>query len=280
MKYLIIGKEGQLGKEFIKVFEKKGIGYIGLNHHELDISRIEDVVSCLESIRPDIVINAAAYNQVDLAEKNFDLAFKTNALGVHNLLFAGKKIKALLIHYSTDYVFDGKKENGYYTEEDLPNPISEYGKSKYLGETFISQDLENSLLFRSSWVFGDGKQNFIYKFLEWSKKNNILKVTCDEVSIPTHTKIIADVTLKAIAQETRGLFHITNSSYCSRYELAKFIARSANLKNIIYPVPIESFNLSAKRPPFSPMDNKKISRLLNINIPSWEESVKDYINSL
>ncbi len=280
MTYLIIGKDGQLGKEFLKFFDKSGNKYFAFNHKELDISNLNDVISCFEAIKPEIVINASAYNQVDLAEKNFDEAYRSNALGVHNLLFAGKKFNSLLIHFSTDYVFDGKKENGLYTELDSVNPLSQYGKSKYLGEAFVMKSLDNSLLFRTSWVFGDGKQNFIYKFLEWSNKNNILKVTSDEVSIPTHTKIIVDVTLKAIEQKVRGLFHLTSSSYCSRYELAKFITNSLNLKNIVYPVPIASFNLPAKRPEFSPMDNKKISDLLGISIPSWQESVKDYVESL
>lgn len=280
MKYLIIGKNGQLGKEFIKELEKYNKEYRALEHKDLDISDLDNVLSIFDSIKPNVVINTSAYNQVDLAEKEYIMAYKTNSFGTHNLLYAAKKYKSFLVHYSSDYVFDGKKDNGLYTETDITNPLSEYGKSKYMGEIFLRDDLDKVLLLRTSWVYGEGKQNFIYKFMQWTKSNEFLKVTSDEVSIPTSAKTIVSVTLKALDKQLSGLFHLTNTGYCSRYELAKFIVNTLKLKNILYPVSIESFNLPAQRPAFSAMENLKISGLLNIKLPNWQEEVVVYLKSL
>jgi len=165
MKYLVIGKNGQLGKEFIQSLSLEGKDFTAVGHEELDISNLKNVMEVCEMLKPSVIINTSAYNQVDLAEKHFELAYKTNSLGVYNLLLACEKYKTFLVHYSTDCVFDGKKANGLYNEEDEANPLSEYGKSKYLGEIFIKESNINALLLRVSWVFGKGKQNFIYKFL-------------------------------------------------------------------------------------------------------------------
>ena len=279
MKYLIIGKNGQLGKEFVKVLDQKGKNFTALGHEELDIGNLSNVLEVFESIKPDIVINCAAYNLVDKAEDDYPTAYKTNAVGVRNLAYASSRYKSFLVHYSTDYVFDGKKEDGLYSEKDIPNPLNEYAKSKYLGELFLQEETQKYLLFRVSWVFGEGKQNFIYKVLSWAKNNDYLKIAYDEVSIPTSTSVITDITLKALEKGLSGLFHLTNSGYCSRFELAKFVFDTLNMKKFVYPVSSDIFDLPAKRPKFSAMDNSLISYTLEVSIPHWTESVKDYLKS-
>lgn len=276
MKYLLIGKNGQLGKEFIKVFSERNYDFVALGHNQIELADIDQCFEKIKEIKPDIVINTSAYNYVDLAEKNYDIAFKTNAFGIHNLVKACEKNNILIVHYSTDYVFDGLKENGLYTEKDIPNPLSQYGRSKYMGEGFLNE-YDNHLLFRVSWVFGQGEQNFIYKFIQWVNNNNILKISGDEVSVPTSTKTIVEVTLKALENNLRGLYHLTNQGYCSRYEYAKFICDCLKLENIIYPVSMNSFNLPAKRPGFSPMSNKKIKADLAIEIDTWQKALTDYL---
>jgi dTDP-4-dehydrorhamnose reductase len=274
-KFLVIGKNGQLGKEFVKHFSKTSTDYIALGHSEIDISDLDNVIEVINQIKPEIIINTSAYNQVDLAEKDYEIAFKTNSFGIHNLVRASNQNKSLLVHYGTDYIFDGTKNDGLYTELDNPNPLSQYARSKYMGESFLN-DYSKHLLFRVSWVFGDGEQNFIYKFKQWSK-NKIMKISGDEVSVPTSTKTIVDITLKSINQDLRGLYHLTNTGYCSRYEYAKFITNTLKLNNIIYPVNMNSFNLPAERPTFSAMDNSKIQKILNIDIESWQDAVKDFL---
>jgi len=276
MKYLIIGKNGQLGKEFVKILTKENQDFTAVGHEELEISNLSQVLEIFENIKPDIVINCSAYNLVDKAEQDYPTAYKTNSIGVRNLAFASKKINSFLIHYSTDYVFDGKKE-GLYTEEDKPNPLNEYGKSKYLGEIFLKEENENSLIFRVSWVFGEGTQNFIYKLLQWAKNNDYLKVAYDEISVPTYTGNIVNVTLKSIEKGLKGLFHLTNSGYASRYEWAKAILKYKKVEKFIYPVSSDIFDLPAKRPKFSAMDNTKIKKELNLGIPDWEEDLKLFL---
>lgn len=209
MKLLITGAKGQLGSEFVKTLKNSNDTVLASGKQELDVGRIEQVMEVFESFRPDIVINCSAYNQVDKAETEKELAYKVNATGVKNLAQACEKYKAYLIHYSTDYVFDGKKE-GLYTEDDSPNPLSEYAKSKLMGERHVQEILENYLIFRTSWVYGEGKQNFLSKLIQWAQTQEYLRIACDEFSVPTSTRTIVEITLKAIQQGLTGLYHLVN----------------------------------------------------------------------
>lgn len=278
MKYLITGKNGQLAKEFIRRLTLKNIEFTALSHDELDICDTGMVLNAFDSIRPDIVINTAAYNNVDLAEKRYYDAYKTNAAGVKNLAYASRKYNSLLIHFSTDYVFNGKK-NQPYTEDDEPDPINEYGKSKYTGEILLKEELSQYLIFRLSWVYGDGKNNFIARLYEWLKKNDELSVAIDEISVPTSIETVVDVTLMSIDKGIRGLYHLTSSGYTSRYEWALEILKIAGIKREIRPVSKNIFNLPARRPDFSAMNNRRISGLLNIEIPFWNEALKKFLTS-
>ncbi|MFN3844085.1 MAG: dTDP-4-dehydrorhamnose reductase [Rehaibacterium terrae] len=277
MRSLITGARGQLAKEFKRYLVSKNIGDIlALTKDELDISNFERVMEVVNGFSPSIIINCAAYNLVDRAESYPHEAIRVNTLGVYNLVLASLKTKALLIHFSTDYVFDGKKA-GLYTEDDQPNPINEYGKSKLFGENIIRSSLENYLIFRVSWLYGEGESNFLYKLSQWAKSQEYLRVACDEFSVPTSTRLVVEITLKAIKEGLNGLYHLTNSDYCSRYELAKEYFRLVNMKKFIYPAYQADFNLPAKRPRFSAMSNEKISKILNVQIPTWKEELESFI---
>jgi dTDP-4-dehydrorhamnose reductase len=274
-KVLITGASGQLGKEFVKVLSSKGIDFVALERKDLDIANFEKVYKTLKEINPSIVINCSAYNQVDLAETEILKAFSTNAIGPYNLAITCREINAKLIHYSTDYVFDGIKK-GLYTEEDSPNPLNQYARSKLLGEDLVKQVLEDYLILRVSWVYGEGTQNFLYKLEEWAKKQEVLKVVVDEFSVPTSTKTIVEVTLKAIDAGLTGLYHLTNSGYASRYEWAKEYFKLKGINKLIYPALQADFNLPAKRPKWSVMSNEKISKALGITIRDWREDLKGF----
>ena len=181
------------------------------------------------------------------------------------------------MHFGSDYVFDGRKENGLYTESDPVNPLNEYGQSKLAGEQHVMDQSDRFLVLRLSWVFGSGKQNFIYKLAEWSRNNEYLKIACDEFSVPTYTGMVVDITLKAIEQGMTGRYHLTNSGFCSRYEWAKLILSTIGVNKFIRPVTMDTFNLPAKRPKFSAMTNSKLASLLNVDIPTWEESVRLFL---
>ncbi len=277
MKYLITGKNGQLAQAFIKRFELLSIDFNAPDESQLDITNPKTVADVVAAHKPDIIVNCAAYNLVDKAEQDKDAAFAVNALGPGNLAQAAAKHKAILVHFGSDYVFDGLKENGLYSESDPVNPLNEYGRSKLAGEQAVLEELDRCLVLRLSWVFGAGKQNFIYKLIEWAKSSEYLKIACDEFSVPTSADTVVDVTLKALKQGVTGQYHLTNSGFCSRYEWARLILSSLSIRKFIRPVNMDSFNLPARRPKFSAMSNRKLADLLNDPIPTWEEAVKSFL---
>ncbi|MDW7999001.1 MAG: dTDP-4-dehydrorhamnose reductase, partial [Thermodesulfovibrio sp.] len=247
MKYLITGAKGQLAREFVKFLESKGKDFLALSKDELDIGDFSQVLAILKQIKPQVVINCSAYNHVDKAEDEFEQALRVNCIGVSNLAVACREVGALLVHYSTDYVFDGQKQ-GLYNEEDKPNPLSKYALSKYLGERQIPSILEKYLIFRTSWVYGEGKQNFLSKLEQWAQSQDYLRVACDEFSVPTSTKTLVEVTMKTLKEGLTGLYHLVNSGYCSRYEWAKEYLRLKGVYKFIYPAYQAEFSLPAKRP--------------------------------
>ena len=279
MKILIAGANGQLAREFQKALENYSYTVVALDKESLDISDLNVTAETFSKHNPDIVLNCAAYNFVDKAEEDFDTAYKVNASGVRNLAVACKKNNALLVHYSTDYIFDGTKED-FYTEEDEPDPINNYGKSKLMGEKFLTEETDKFLLFRVSWVFGGGKQNFLYKLSEWGKKNRVLKVVSDQISVPTFTKDIVILTMLAIDKGLRGVYHLTNSGYASRYEVARYFIERLGRDNLILPVNSDYFPSPAKRPYFSAMSNLKLSRAMGVNIPDWRIGIDRYITAM
>ena len=277
MKYLIIGKYGQLAKEFQRLLTSKGEEFVALSHEEADVRDYEKLREVFLSYRPGVVINCSAYNQVDKAESEYEEAMKVNALGPYNLVLLCREHGSFLVHYSTDYVFDGSKREGLYTEEDQANPINKYGLSKLLGERFASQVVDNMLLLRVSWVFGEGRQNFVNKVLSWAKECEQLQISADEVSVPTWARRIALVSYEAIGEGITGLYHLVSSGYTSRYEWAKEILRLCHKDKLVVPVSADVFDLPAKRPKFSAMSNERISKELSVSIPSWEEDLKEYL---
>jgi dTDP-4-dehydrorhamnose reductase len=279
MKFLITGAKGQLAREFQKTLNIFKHSFIALDKDRLDITNLETVEREITEYSPDIVLNCASYNYVDKAESDFEEAYKVNAIGVKNLAQVCKNKNILLIHYSTDYVFDGEKGD-FYTEDDLANPINKYGISKLAGERFLSETTDEYIIFRLSWVFGEGNKNFLHKLYEWSKNNKILKIVCDQISVPTYTEDIASVTLFAINKGLRGLYHLTNSGYATRYEVARYFIEKLYLENLILPVKSDYFKTPAKRPYFSAMSNNKLSNLLNITIPDWRLGVDRYIEKV
>ncbi|MDH4232068.1 MAG: dTDP-4-dehydrorhamnose reductase [Nitrospirota bacterium] len=278
MRYLITGRNGQLAQTFIRRFEREGIEFLAPVESDFDITDVSRVMTVVEESRPSVIINCAAYNLVDQAENESEKAFAVNAEGPKILARAAQAHGSFFVHFSSDYVFDGMKENGLYRENDATNPLNEYGRSKLEGEHLVREESGESLVFRLSWVFGEGKQNFITKLAEWAEKSEYLKISCDEFSVPTYTDTVVDVTLKALDKGVTGLYHLTNSGFCSRYEWAKQILSSAGIKKFIRPVSMDVFNLPARRPKFSAMSNQLIADLSGVHIPTWEEAVSAFLH--
>ncbi len=277
MRFLITGRNGQLAREFIRRFERNSLDFIAPDKSEMDITDEKKIAAVVAEYRPEVIINCAAYNLVDKAEESPEAAFKVNAVGPKNLARAAVAGKALLVHFGSDYVFDGLKESGLYVETDPANPLNEYGRSKLAGEQYVLDQLERCLVLRLSWVFGRGRQNFIYKLSQWAANNEYLKIACDEFSVPTWTGTVVDLTLKAIDEGVVGKYHLTNSGFCSRYEWAKEILGRLGNTKFIRPVSMVDFKLPADRPKFSAMNNGALAGLLDIEIPSWQEAVGLFI---
>ncbi len=277
MKYIITGSSGQLAKAFIKKFTELNFNFIAPSEQELDITNKEKISNIFSQYNPDVVINCAAYNNVEYAQQDNTKAFLINKTAVTNLIDESKKYNAKFIHFGSDYVFDGTK-NDLYIETDKTNPLNEYGKSKLAGEQEALK-YSNSLVCRLSWVIGEGQQNFLFKLSGWLKNNKVIKVSGDEVSVPCFSFDIADTVIKALDKGLIGLYHLTNSGKASRYELAKEFVKLKNFDNEIVPVPMASFNSKVQRPLVTAMSNAKISKELNITIPEWKISLKKLLES-
>jgi dTDP-4-dehydrorhamnose reductase len=271
-KILILGSAGQLAQAFVGALEGRGLDFIAPEEQVSSITDFDLISRLLDEVKPDVVINCAAYNAVDQAEEDPDLAYLVNGGAVENLAQQCEKHGIFLVHYGSDYVFDGQKQD-LYTEEDSLHPLNVYGKSKLAGEKAVRETMSRYLVFRLSWVIGKGQQNFLYKLSGWAEKNRILKISADEVSVPTFTSNVVDVTLQSLEKGLTGLYHLTNSGYASRYELAKYYIEKKKLQNIVVPVPMSHFKTVAKRPLFSAMSNQKIQKELGIKIPTWQEGV-------
>ncbi|MCP4138115.1 MAG: dTDP-4-dehydrorhamnose reductase [bacterium] len=274
--YLIIGSAGQLAWEFRKELNSRGLSFAAPDEDELDITNYDNVRDVAASVCPRVIVNCAAYNAVDDAEDNEQRAFEINSLAVGNLASLCKENNITLVHYSSDYVFDGTKK-GLYTEDDIPNPLNVYGKSKLKGEELVRESGCSHLVFRLSWVIGAGQQNFLYKLSTWAEKNPVLSISSDEASVPTFTEDIVSATLLALEKGLSGLYHLTNSGYASRYELSRAFLKTMDLDNIVIPVAMSSFETKAERPGFSPMSNAVLSEQLGISIPSWEDALGRYV---
>jgi dTDP-4-dehydrorhamnose reductase len=274
--FLILGANGQLGKQFKKELAAGGERVIAPEEWDCDITSFEKLAQYIESEAPTVIINCAAYNAVDQAEQQSDTAYLINSKSVEHIAKLCKQLGIFLVHYSSDYVFDGKKNN-LYNENDVPNPLNVYGKSKLAGEEAVQRHGGSYLLFRTSWVFGSGTQNFIYKMNQWAEKNPVLKLSCDEVSVPTSTLDLVSLSLLSLKKGLKGLYHLTSSDYASRYEWGRYVVRLVSPQTIIIPVPMSTFSSAAQRPLFSAMSNTALERDLGIKIHNWQTAVEKFL---
>lgn len=275
MRALITGAKGQLGMAFAAEFERQGWDYAAADVDKLDVTSLADVMAALSSYKPGLVINCAAYNLVDKAEAEPDKAFAVNAEGPRNLAFAAEKMEFKLLHFGTDYVFDGAK-GAPYVESDPAAPLNAYGRSKLAGEEH-ALGAPGALVFRLSWVFGRGEQNFIHKLWGWAAGPGPLRISADEVSVPTRASDVVDASLAALGRGLTGLWHLTNTGACSRLDWARLILKESGLEKEIVPASMADFKLPARRPAYSAMSNAALRGELDLAIPTWQEATAEFI---
>ena len=277
MKWLITGANGQLGRCLQETLNAQGIDFVALSRADLDITNTALVKESFNSIKPDVVINTAAYTNVEQAEIDSVAAFRINQLGAANVATASKSIGAKLVHFSTDYVFAG---NGIspWRVNDLTEPLSIYGKSKLAGEVEILKEYsENSLIIRTAWLYSPYGKNF-YKTMLTKAFNGdeIVRVVSDQQGQPTSALDLAELTVKAVTKNvSSGLFHGTNAGSCSWFEFAKYIFEIAG-ENSIRVTSVLSSELTTRveRPKYSVLDNQKWSEFGIMPLNPWKDSVQ------
>lgn len=276
VKVLITGSRGMLAHDLIAVFKSsKRYQVIGLDKDKLDITNSKEVQKKILRLKPEIIINAAAWTDVEGAEepKNKQACRKINAEGPKYLAIAAKEIKAVLVQFSTDYVFGGRKTSGY-KEDDRTNPLNYYGLTKLQGEKNIQKNCKDYYILRTSWLFGKHGKNFIETMLKLGRKNDKIDVVSDVTSKPTYTLDVAKSTKKLI-EESRlfGIYHIVNEKSASWYVFAKEIFKQKNINIQVKPIASSEFFEKAKRPKNSSMLNTKYTKLR-----PWPEALKDYLS--
>jgi dTDP-4-dehydrorhamnose reductase len=280
---LVFGCRGQLGTELLTVFQARGYDVAGFDRSKVDISDAAQVAQVFATIDPAIVIDAAAYNQVDVAEKEPLPAMQANGLAVRNLAMACRQHDARLVHFSTDYVFDGAAGR-VYTEEDAPRPLGAYAVSKLAGELYAQAYVDNPLIIRTSGVFGPGglntaRGNFIEAMLRLAASGQPIRVLNDHVASPTYAPFLAARAADLVDRRLTGIFHVGGGEPISWFDYAAMIFRVAGLHPELKPTNEREFRNAARRPKYSALSNAKMERAGIEPLQPLETAVRLYMES-
>ncbi len=279
MKILLLGKNGQLGWELQQSLASLG-SLSALDFEELNLEDFEAVRRTIRELKPQVIVNASAYTAVDRAESEAEKCFSINASIPALLAEEALRLKASLIHYSTDYVFDGQKGSSYI-EEDTPRPLNTYGKSKLAGEQAIQALGGSYLIFRTAWVYSLRRDSFVTKVKQWARQNQTLRIVEDQISNPTWARTLAEACTQILAsgtdslRERSGLYHLAGAGHTSRLEWARLIleldsARHEQLAKEIVPALTSDYPNPAERPLFSALNCERFSDTFQIKIPGWQ----------
>ncbi len=291
MKIVITGSKGQVASQLIDIIDKgrSEIGeipqeiikaeIIGKDSRELDITNFKNVKSFIEKSKPDIVINASAYTNVDECEINKDKAFKVNALGARNLAIACENVGAKLVHISTDYVFSGEGDRPV-KEYEGTSPQSIYGKSKDMGEEFVRSFSSKYFIVRPSWVYGYKGENFVYTIIKAAKEKGNLVVVNDQIGSPTNVEDLVHHILKLITTEEYGVYHCSGHGQCSWYDFACKIIELAKIPCEVKPCSTDEYLRIANRPRYSSLDNMMLRCTIGDEMRNWEEALKTFIENI
>jgi dTDP-4-dehydrorhamnose reductase len=250
-------------------------GVIAGDIDDVDITSKESLSCFVDKHNPDVIINCAAYTAVDLAEENQEIAYRVNALGPKNLaeVCADQDIK--LVHFSTDYVYNGMSSNPY-SESQAIEPIGVYGRTKAEGESYVL-NVNKNIVIRTAWLYGENGKNFVDTMLKIAAKKPELKVVEDQYGSPTYTEDLAKITIDLIKHDSEGIYHVTNEGSCSWYEFAKEIFSLANLQVKLVPCSTEDYPTLAKRPKYSILSKEKVAKSLGYSPRKWEIALKEYL---
>ena len=280
MRILLIGAAGQLAQDLLEHLRAHDV--VPLAHEQLEIADADAVREAVERARPDCIINTAAFHKVDECEDQPERSFQVNAVGVYNLAREAERRAARLVHFSTDYVFDGRSKVPYQ-EEDRPGPLSVYASSKLAGEGLAQRYCERHFVVRTCGLYGDAGNrskggNFVERMLGLARSGKPLRVVADQVLTPTSTRDLGERVASLLQSDAYGLYHMTSTGQCSWYEFTQEIFRLANVAADLRPADSASFGAKARRPPYSVLDNARMRRLGITEFRPWQEAIADYMH--
>ena len=271
-RFVFTGKHGMLARSFLSSYLFSNS--MAFSHSQFDITDIKSKI--LDNIDFDYLINCAAYTDVTSAQSNKTVAYNVNVNGVKNLVEICNRKKATLVHFSTDYVFDGMKSE--YFENDSLNPVNYYGETKAFGEKYIIKNSNNFIILRVSWLYGESGRNFFTSIYEWVQKKDKLKIVADQFGRTTFCNDTVKATYKLIQAKLSGIYHFCNQGVVSRFEYARHIRDTLKTNCNIYPVQASEFPDPVPRPKQTILNTRKIEKDIIWNIPNWKDSVNRYVN--
>ena len=287
-KILVTGCNGQLGRAIRQEYKGEDVSFINTDVAEgegivaLDITDVNAVLALVRAERPDVIINCAAHTNVDACEKQWDLAYKINAIGPRNLSIAASEVNAKMIHVSTDYVFEGNGQKPY-TEFDMPNPVSAYGKTKLEGERFVQQFADRYFILRTAWLYGDGK-NFVKTMLRLAETHDEVSVVCDQLGTPTSAVELAKMIHYLEGTDNYGLFHATCEGDTNwavfAEEIFKLAGKNVKVNHVTSEQYAQMNPASANRPAYSILDNYMLRLTSEYKMADWKDALQAYMKEL
>ncbi len=279
-KILVIGAKGMLGRDLVErlrsSFPEEEI--IAWDVEEIDIQEERNTITRIRNLGPAVIINVAAYTDVDGCELNEKKAFAINAEGMRHVALGAAACEAKLVALSTDYVFDGNKGLPY-VEEDPPRPLNVYGRSKWKGEQYVQELVRDALIIRTQWLYGKHGRNFVASILRQAREKAALQVVNDQRGSPTYTVDLSRAISLLIERDARGVFHVANSGSCSWYDYAQTILKLSGIEDIkVVPISSQTLACPAVRPAYSVLDTEKLKRETGLILRPWTEALKDYLS--
>ena len=280
MRILLTGKSGQVGSELQRALAPLG-DVIAYDRSQLDLADSDEVIAAVRKCQPQMIVNAGAYTAVDRAEVETNLARAVNAQAPGLLSEEARRMDALLVHYSTDYVFDGSKQ-APYSEQDIPNPVNAYGRTKLEGERAIQASGCRYLILRTSWVYGPSGKNFLRTMLRLASEKSEIRVVDDQIGAPTSCIAIADATARILSQHPQayGLYHLSAAGQTSWHGFARAILSHAGKTTAVVPIPSSDYPTPATRPHNSLLDNTAFKREFGFFLPDWKQGMVECMHQI
>jgi dTDP-4-dehydrorhamnose reductase len=279
---LVIGAKGMLGRDLTKELQISFTDdeVLGWDIDEIDIRKEQETVTKIEGFRPAIVINLAGYTDVDGCESNEQEAFAVNADGMRHIAIGVRRCGAKVIYLSTDYVFDGEKGKPYL-EDDPPNPLSIYGRSKWKGEQSVLKLADDGLVIRTQWLYGGHGRNFVTTILRQAKEKKVLSIVNDQIGSPTYTVDLSRAICRLLRKKVGGIFHVTNSQSCSWYDFGQAILKLSGIEDVkVLPISSSQLGRKAPRPSYSVLNTDRFWKETGKSLRPWNEALKDFLFEL